>query len=250
MALTEPDAGTNSPGASHLRRGSRQRLAAQRAEDLDLGGADGGQDAGRRPYQEGRGLATPHRRDLALPRRCRARGADAFHHREGGHPLRTGEQRLFRGHAGRGRRADRHAARRLGGAAGRAQYRAHRHHRRPRGRGAARAWSRDRLRQRPPRLRRAANFLLSGPAVSAGPGEGGDRVRRGDEPQGGRPARCGHALRLASEHGQAHRRASRRRGHRARDADHGRHGLCQGDAPGAALRATPAFSASRRSRKR
>ena len=53
--------------------------------------------------------------------------------------------------------------------------------------------------------------------------------------KGGCPARCGHALWLASQHGQAPRRASRRRGHRARHADHGRHGLRQGDAPGAAL---------------
>ena len=84
------------PGAPNLRRGPRQRLAPQRAQDLDLGGTDGGQDAGRGPHQEGRGVRAPHRRHLALPHRRGTGGADPFHHREGRHPLRAGEQRLFR----------------------------------------------------------------------------------------------------------------------------------------------------------
>ena len=69
--------------------------------------------------------------------------------------------------------------------------------------------------------------------------KGGDRVRRGDEPQGRRPARCGAALRLGGQHGQAHRRPGGRRGNRARDAGDGRHGLRQGDAPGAPLARRP-----------
>ena len=95
MALTEPDAGTNSLELRTFAEahGNGWRLNGRKIWISAVPTADKMLVVARTKKVEE--SAAPHRRHLALSHRCGARGADPFRHREGGHPLRAGEQCLF-----------------------------------------------------------------------------------------------------------------------------------------------------------
>ena len=162
--------------------------------------------------------------------------------REARHQHAVVLQRVLRGRARRRRRTGRHARQGLARAARRAQHRAHRHHRRPGRRGHARASGiGGRLRERATRVRRQADRRhIRGCSFRSRKPSRRSNARRLMNYKAASAVRPGPALRHRGQRRQADRLAGGLGGIEHAMQTHGRHGLRQGDAPGAAVaRCTP-----------
>ena len=137
-----------------VRDARRQRLAAQRPQDLDHRRRCRAEDAGGRAHDQVARRQTPHRRPVDVHRRCGAQGPDIHADREARHQHLVRMQRVLRGRVCRRRRTGRQPRQRLARIARRPQHRADRHHGGSGGGGDAGAPPSRRLRQRAARVRR------------------------------------------------------------------------------------------------